>query len=120
MEWTPRKLAKGTREEVTELVVDAPVDQALLESQVHVSPRFPSVEQIVDVPVPQERIVQKDAPQDIEQLTELTMRSSQDRILQSTKKQILEVSHAADDEAVGSGARDFKTTRFSRAPWSKF
>ena len=40
----PRKLAKGTREEVTELVVDAPVVQVLPEPQVHVSLRLPFVE----------------------------------------------------------------------------
>ena len=52
VEATPRKLAKGTREEVTELVVDAPVVQVLPEPQVQVSLRLPFSEQIVDVPVP--------------------------------------------------------------------
>ena len=76
---------------MTELVVGAPVVQVLPEPQLHVSLRLPLIEQIVDVPVHQEGIVLMDVPQVIEQLMEVTMSSSQDRFLQSTREQILEV-----------------------------
>ena len=57
----------------------------------HVALRLLFIEQTLDVPVPQERIVPMDVPQVIKQLLEVTMSSSQDRILQSTREQILEV-----------------------------
>ena len=91
VEATSRNIATGTREEVMELVVDAPVLQVLLEPQVHVSLRLPFVEQVVDEPMLQERFVPVDVPQVIEQLTGVTMSSSQDRILQSTREQFLDV-----------------------------
>ena len=91
MEATSRNIATWTRELVMELVVDARVVQFLLEPQVHVSLRLPFVEQVVDEPMLQERFVPVDVPQVIEQLTGVTMSSSQDRILQSTREQFLDV-----------------------------
>ena len=91
MEATSRNIATGTREEVMELVVDAPVVQVLLEPQVQVKLRLPFVEQIVDEPVLQERFVPVDVPQVIEQLVGVTMSSSQDRILHSTREKFLDV-----------------------------
>ena len=90
----PLETRDGSRDEVTELVVDAPVVQVLPEPQVQVSLRLPFFEQIVDVPVSQERIVLVDVlfPQVIERLMEVTKSSSQDRVLQSTKEQILNVT----------------------------
>ena len=49
VEATSRKLAKGTREKVMELVVHGPFVQVLPEPQVHVSLLLPFFEQIVDV-----------------------------------------------------------------------
>ena len=68
----------------------APV-QVMLEPQVHVSLRLQFVEQIIDVPVPRERVVPMDVPQVIGQLMEVTLISSHDQILQRTREQFLDV-----------------------------
>ena len=50
-----------------------------------------SLSKIVDEPVLQERFVPVDVPQVIEQLVGVTMSSSQDRILHSTREKFLDV-----------------------------
>ena len=68
----------------------------------HVSLRLPFVEQIVNMLVLQERIVPMDVPQVIELLMEVTMSSSQDRILEAVSP----CSRAADGSTVCGCAED--------------
>ena len=88
MEATLKKLAKGTREEVTELVVDAPVVQVLPKARVHVSLRLPSLSLSWMCQRPTNvscrgRFTSHRAVPKI---------SSQDRILQSIREQFLDVA----------------------------